>query len=503
MRAVLGFIVAHLALLTPGLLLLWCTGMLPARWRPAALAVGPAYLLGVALTMPVLQLQAIVGIRISLASTLVVLVAICAALVAIGRRRGLEGPLPPPAAFRTSAERALTWLGIAITAAWFVLGSRSFDQLPTQVDDARIWSLRTLGIFFYGGLQKEMFTGAAYLPSHLDYPLAVPLLNSTIFRFMGGEDLRLVHLELWIAMAAFAWTVGWALAGGGRRMLAWLPMVVVLPILSPVVDNIALGNVDTLVAGFSASGALLIALWLEDGRAGRAVLGGVLLGGAATTKNEGLIAAIIVIALALIVVLVRRERAPWRERLGPWLIAAGFVAFAIVPWQIWMAAHHITNKDVPGLGTTLNVGYLSDRTDRLDQAVQRLFTVFGNQGVYLWIAPAFLALAVAAIVAGRGRMRSIAAFYLSAAVLFFASLLWVFWTGVLDIQFHLDTAADRTSITYMMFGLVGLAHLASSALRLRETAAAATAAGPPDRPGPALAAGDHAPTSAAPAPPAT
>jgi hypothetical protein len=499
MRAVLGFIVAHLVLLAPGFLLLWCTGLLPVRWRSAALAVGPAYLAGVALTMPVLQLQAIVGIRISLATTLVVLAAICAILVVIGRRRGLEGPLPGPAVFRTTAERAITGLGLAITAAFFVLGSRSFDQLPTQVDDARIWSLRTLGIFFYGGLQKEMFTGDAYLPSHLDYPLLVPLLNSTTFRFMGGEDLRLVHLELWICMAAFAWTVAWALSSGGRRMIAWLPMVVVLPILSPVIDNVALGNVDTLVAGFSAAGALLIALWLEDGHPGRAVLGGVLLGGAATTKNEGLIAAIIVMVLALIVVLARREQAPWRGRLGPWLGAAAFVAFAVVPWQIWMAVHHITNKDVPGLGTTLDIGYLSDRTDRLNLAVQRLFNIFGNQGVYLWIAPAFLALAVAAIVAGRGRMRSIAAFYLSAAVLFFAALLWVFWTGVLDIQFHLDTAADRTSTTYMFIGLIGLAHLASSALRLRET----TPADLPDRPRAALAPGDPVPTSAAPGPPAT
>jgi hypothetical protein len=300
-------------------------------------------------------------------------------------------------------------------------------------------------------------------------------------------------------MAAFAWTVAWALASGGRRTVAWLPMVAVLPILSPVVDNIALGNVDTLVAGFSASGALLVALWLEDGRPGHAVLGGVLLAGAAATKNEGLVAAVIVVVLALIVVLVRREPVPWRARLGPWLIATGFVAFSIIPWQIWMAAHDISNKDVPGLGTTLNADYLSDRTDRLDLAFHRLLTVVGNQGVYLWIAPAFLAIAVAAIVVGRSRMRSIGAFYLAAVLLFFASLLWVFWTGVLEIQFHLDTAADRTSITYMMFGLVGLAHLASSAVRYRETTPADLA----DRPRAALAAGDRAPTSAAPDPPAT
>jgi hypothetical protein len=181
------------------------------------------------------------------------------------------------------------------------------------------------------------------------------------------------------------------------------------------------------------------------------------------------------------------------------LIATGFVAFSIIPWQIWMAAHDIGNKDVPGLGTTLNADYLSDRTDRLDLAFHRLLTVVGNQGVYLWIGPAFLAIAVAAIVVGRSRMRSIGAFYLAAVLLFFASLLWVFWTGVLDIQFHLDTAADRTSITYMMFGLVGLAHLASSAVRYRETTPADLA----DRPRAALAAGDRAPTSAAPDPPAT
>jgi hypothetical protein len=499
MRAVLGFIVANALLIAPGLLLLWATGMAQLRWRPAALAIGPAYLLGIALVMPVMQLQAIIGISLSLFSALVVLVLVCAAVWAVGRRLGRLPALPGPAAVRTQPERVLVWVGLALTAAFFVLGARSFDQLPTQVDDARIWSLRTLGLFFYGDLQQEVFTGAAYLPSHLDYPLLVPLLNSTVFRFMGGEDLRLVHLELWITMAAFAWTVAWALASCGRRTVAWLPMVAVLPILSPVIDNVALGNVDTLVAGFSASGALLIALWLEDGRPAHAVLGGVLLGGAAATKNEGLVAAVIVIVAALVVVLVRRQPAPWRARLGPWLIATGFVAFSIVPWQIWMAAHDISNKDVPGLGTTLNADYLSDRTDRLDAAFHRLLTVVGNQGVYLWIGPAFLAFAIAAIVVGRSRMRSIAAFYLAAALLFFASLLWVFWTGVLEIQFHLDTAADRTSTTYMLIGLVALAHLASSAVRDRE----ATAADPAGPPRAALAAGGRAPTSAAADPPAT
>jgi hypothetical protein len=87
-------------------------------------------------------------------------------------------------------------------------------------------------------------------------------------------------------------------------------------------------------------------------------------------------------------------------------------------------------------------------------------------------------LIAAAIVVGRGRMRSIASFWVAIAVLFFCSLLWVFWTGVLDIQFHLDTAADRTSITFMMFALVGMAHLATSAVRLRERAPAFEPAAP-------------------------
>ncbi len=200
--------------------------------------------------------------------------------------------------------------------------------------------------------------------------------------------------------------------------------------------------------------------------------------------------------LALIVIVARRERAPWRERFGAWLIAAGIVAFAIVPWQLWMAAHDISNRDVPGLGTTLSWSYLSDRTDRLDLAFHRLLSIVGNQGVYLWVGLVFLALTVATIAVGRGRIRSIAAFYLAAVLLFFASLLWVFWTGVLEIHFHLDSAADRTSITYMMFGLgSGTAHLVGSAVRLRETAP--TAADRPDRLRAALAPGDRGPTSAA------
>ncbi len=42
MRPVLGFVVAHLVLIAPGLLLLWCTSMIAPRVRPALLAIGPA-----------------------------------------------------------------------------------------------------------------------------------------------------------------------------------------------------------------------------------------------------------------------------------------------------------------------------------------------------------------------------------------------------------------------------------------------------------------------------
>jgi len=503
MRTVVGFAVAHLLLAAPGLALLWATGLARARARDLLAALGPAYLCGVAMVAAVLQLLLVLGIAVALPATIVVTALLTAGAWAAGRRFGAAraaGPPPPPLPWRTRAERALAWLGGALLVAWFVLGARSFDQLPTQVDDARIWSVRTLGIFFHDSLQTDVFTGERYVDSHLDYPLLTALLNSTIFRFMGTADLRLVHLELWICMAAFAWTVAWALAPG-RRVLSWLPVVVVLPILSPVPENIALGNVDTLVAGFLAAGALFAALWLEDGRGAHMLVGGVLLAGAASTKNEGFVGALLVLAVALAVALARREPGPWRQRLGPWLAGAGVVLFAVLPWRVWLAAHDISNSDTPGLGESLDWGYLSDRWDRLDLAFQRMLTIFGNQGVYFWIPPCFLALVVALAVRPRLRLRSLAGFWLAAAVLYLAALLWVFWTSRLEIGFHLDTAANRTAVGVAMLAVVGLAQLVSSTLRARE--AAATAGAGPDRPPPAAAAGDPAPTSSAPGPTAT
>jgi hypothetical protein len=296
---------------------------------------------------------------------------------------------------------------------------------------------------------------------------------------MGGEDLRLVHLELWILMAAFVWTLSWALLPG-RRALAWLPAIVVLPILSPVVDNIALGNVDTLVAGFVAAGALFVALWLEDGRPERMILGAVLLAGAATTKNEGLVGSLVVLLLAGIVVLAR-GRAGWR----PWLAGAGIVAFAILPWQLWMAVHDVTNRDVPGLGESLKPSYLSDEFFRVGPSIKSFFMIFGNQGVYLWIMPAFLALVLAVLVLRWRPLRTVAAFYLGAVLLFFASLIFVFWTSRLNLDFQISTSSNRVSMTFMLLALVGLAHVGSSAVRAREATANVTPVG--EVPQPALA----------------
>jgi hypothetical protein len=465
MRAALGFAGLHLVFVVTGLALLYALGFV-TRVRHVPFAIGPAYLAGLAAVMSALVLLLVVGVAVRLPQLAAVAGAMTVSFGAIGYLRMRSGRSPddhPPAPYSSAVEAWLTRGSIAVLALFLAIGATSFSKLPTVGDDWTIWSYKALAFFHFGGnLHHETFLQEPFGAAHADYPILQPLLESLFFRAMGGVHLQEFHIALWIIFAAFVWTLAFLVRSCGSRLTVLLGPLAAVTLASGAVKPIATGYADGTVACFAAAAVLCFGLWLDDGRARYALLGAILLGAAANTKNEGLAAAAVVLLAALVVLLLARLPRWWI-----WLAATAIVSAATVPWVAWRSSHDLTNGDLTPVADALSWSFLTDRGDRLGQAFGKLLAQLGSQGVWLWIVPCFLLLAVSCIVA-RPDLRRQAGFYLAVATLMLLSAVWVYWTGRLAIGGWLYYSADRIVTTVVFVCAGGLLHLLARTLAAEE-----------------------------------
>ncbi|HEX8742378.1 MAG TPA: hypothetical protein VF712_04520 [Thermoleophilaceae bacterium] len=445
----------HAAFVLPGLALLYALGFV-RRLRDVPLAIGPAYLTGVAGVISLLLIPLVLDVGVRLPQ-LVVASALCTlALAATGfvlaRRGRARAEDVPGAASAGSLERWAGRVGFGALAVFFVAGFSAYAELPTVGDDWTIWSYKAVAFFTLDGeLRPEVFAGHEPGPAHLHYPVLQPLLESLYFRSVDGAQLQQWHSMLWILFGAFVWTVAWLARTRAVPAFVALAPVAALALTQKSHRIIEIGYADVTVACFAAAGALAIGFWVSRGGARYAVLGSVLLAGAANTKNEGLVAAIAVLVSAAAIVLWSRR--DWRATLA----AGAIFAAGVVPWILWRSSNHIRSADVAPLGDSLEWDYLSDRFDRVGVSFSALFDHMSNPSEWNFIAPALLVLAGVCLVSGIARRE--AAFYLAVPTLMVLALVWVYWTGFLGIEYWLENSSDRTVTTVLYVCGVGTLHL--------------------------------------------
>jgi len=210
------------------------------------------------------------------------------------------------------------------------------------------------------------------------------------------------------------------------------------------------GYADMTVSTFVGAGALAMGLWVRDGAARYAVLGGVLLAGGANTKNEGLLGAAAVLGVAFAFVLAQRWRG-WRT----WLVAAAITGIGSVPWMLWRSSKDIPSENQTPLGESF--GRLFDELPRVPKSFTGIFDNFADSGAWSYLVPCFLVLAVVCLI--RGVARREAAFYLGAAVAMTLGLVYIYTTGTLPIDYWLHSSVNRTVSSIVYVCAVGVMHL--------------------------------------------
>lgn len=486
MRAELGPFVLVAGYCLAGMGVLAALGFVRANPLGVVAALGLGFMVGVAVVLLAGIVLLCVGLSVGLGVLAVLAAVVAASGLAVAWRRaapirlGLRRPRPPSftetrswAAKRSPADvpRALRKLGVDRLVAGAVVAALAVFAVATvrwarvqplhEWDSWSIWARKGTLLFAFERMPTAFLTSHVYAFMHSDYPLLIPLYEASWFHAVGSANTESLHVAFWILFVAFLWAAAYV---GARvaRPAVWAPLVGLLAVTPAIWNHLMTMYADVPMGLFLMVGVLLLGIWIGSRRHRDLALAILLLAGAASTKNEGLTAGVSVLAAAAIVVLLLPATAPTRIRtLAPLGVAiAAFVAL-LAPWRLWLAAHHIASEMPIGRG--LDPSYLLGRTDRLQPAVNAMFSQVGNQGNWYYLLPIGLALLIATL-ATRG-LRSVGAFYALATVGAGVMVLWAYVISTNELNWLILTSADRTVVGPMLIVAAGVLHLAGALTR--------------------------------------
>lgn len=448
MRADLAPFVLDLLLGAAGLGILVAFRIVPVRPLSMVAGFGLAYLTGAALVPLVMTVLVIIGIPFDL-ETYGVVTLICIGVgVWFGRKRVGEQPPAPPAWWKRPwrswpAEIWVVAVFILAFGAFAVVGILTAWRVPVIGWDAwGFYARKAEMLTAHDSLIPQFWGSPNYTFIHPDYPLQIPVFEALHFRAAGTVDTQAIARHLWLLLVAFVWGAAYLLRDRVRPVV-WAPLLLLAALAPGVWEQLLTDFTDVPMAIFAGTGAIALGLWLNEGDEGGGkflALAAVMLGAAANTKNEGLMVAIALLAVAGVVGLLRHLR------IRPFLIACGAVAVGILPWRIWMSAHNVTS-DLP-LSKGLDPAYMFSRTSRISPAIRTLGHELSDQSRWLYLLPLAVLVVLAALISGTARR--VAAFYTASFLVVSAGFVWTYWLSGYPIGWYLENSASRV-ITVLVF----------------------------------------------------
>jgi hypothetical protein len=414
---------------------------------PSRLAL--TYLVGVASFGVLAQLLLVVGLSLTATEA----TALALLLLALGLVRR-----PRPGSRRKAVAafgRRETLLGLLAAAVVVALGIRSFYEPLASWDAWAFWTPRAKSIVLFDGLDSRFFSAPTTV--NRDYPLLLPSIEATDFRFMGGFDTQVLHLQFWLVLVAFLGALPALLRDQVRPMLVRFA-VVVLACAPSFALHAESAYADVPLAVFVALAGVLGWRWLLlHDRAALRLLA-VFAAAALATKVEGrLFVAALVVTLAC---LAARDSV---KRSGE-VVGAGLVAvlIGVLPWWIWMHVHGLHgayHADLAGLGR---------HADRVAPTVASLVGHALDPLEWLVVVPTAVAALLLAYRSGAERrtVALVTSTFLSSLGLLVAT----YWATSYPFEWHLRTSVDRVVIAPVLLVAALTPVLLESVLRQAESA---------------------------------
>ncbi len=383
-------------------------------------------------------------------------------------RRGNEMP-------RKARENGTLWLRVASVAPVAALAFLIGDALVwvarrplLEFDGWAIWGMKARALYQLGGTNNPVFTSDAYPP--LQHPLLYPSLEAIGFRAMGAFDPALFHVQLVLLAAAFSFALLDLLAPRVPLLLGGL-VTLALVSATGTIEQLSSALADVPLAFFMVLGVVALTRWLDTGETPVLACAALFLGAGALTKSEGALFALAA-AIALLGTLAVWDRA----RLARAGLALAAVLAVLVPWRVFIAAHHLPNPEY-SLGNAADPGYLSDHADRVGPAASGLADRIASGRFGFLLVLILLGLA-SALLSRRYREVVFAGAWLA---LSFLGLVLVYWISNVPVDLTLIWSGDRT-VTAIVLGGAALApllaapawqELSAAASEMRRTRASA------------------------------
>jgi hypothetical protein len=341
-------------------------------------------------------------------------------------------------------ERSWVGRGVALTgggvlvAVLVALFRRVDASGPLHPDVWGFWLPRAKILFETGGLDTGVGGYTSF--AHPEYPPLLPSSEAVAFRFMGQADVLLLPVQHWVLFVGFLGAAYGLLAHRIRpaMLVPSLAAVAMLPTLDRLVGS---SLADEPLAQLFPLAGIAAALWLLERDWRLAAVCGILLVALPMIKNEGLLLGV---ALLLMLILAAASRARARRTLVP-LVAVTLLA--VVPWRLWHAVNDVRDESDYRFGDIVHLGRLGDRIDRLGIALRVFPGYLVDPGRWLLAVPLLLLLA---LLLAR-RRTGLAALSAGTVLIAFAGYLVIYWIGLPEIHFYLDTSGERVAAPLAVF----------------------------------------------------
>jgi hypothetical protein len=389
------------------------------RESPVDRITGEALLLAPALPAGVLGLASLLSIEWSRGLLAVGGIAV---VVGLALLRGWTGRRRPVAVDRSRLDLALA-VPLAVLVLLLLLGYAQFAFVSAgaENDFIGIWGAKGRTFFESGGVDREYLTSHWRAYAHPDYPILVPLIFASVAVLAGGwsESLSgLVYVVL--AMGGLVLVRAELRKVTGRVAIQALGVLAVVPfVMSPWI-----GLADGPLALLALAALLRLGSGLDGGARPDFTIGGIFLGLAMATKNEGVALGVIAILLLAL-----------RRRNGVLLVALWPTVAIAAPWLVV--------RSVLGLSTDLFEGGALSRVvarltvgDELTRMLEYLVVYRPGQ----WIL--YLAF-ICVFVLWRRRLTVGAWFILAVAALQVLTYLGAYLVTPLPLEWHVRWSWER------------------------------------------------------------
>jgi hypothetical protein len=333
--------------------------MLLDRRAAGSLLAGEALLLGIGATAAVLLALSVAGVPWSRASFLLLLgiVGGCAWIAVAKARRPLSDvqAIAPrrPAAFAIHALTIVLVIGFATLATLAPLWEFDF------IGD---WGLKARAFFSAGGIDWLFLEHPFHYDVHPDYPPLLPLAFDVLAVMRGSWN------DATLGLLSVAFAVGLLLIVNRiarEETESSITAAAITAAMVPFACSPWIGLAEGPFVAYATAGLLLI-------RRGSMAAGAVMLGLAASTKNEGLT---LIVATAIALVVARRARDVLR--LWPAMLIP-------IPWLILRQVHSLQTDLAAGNPFVRIIDHLRHPAPLLEA-----FSRYGAGKPLLWISLAF------------------------------------------------------------------------------------------------------------------